>query len=132
MATPDPFYEQPRQRLQLFFTLVPVLGSLPALWFLIHPQSSPQQKATSRLALLLLGLWIGASAVTGLGIAQAADTVFRFRLLFFDGTLTSLYVLTCVGLMVRVWQRRSLRIPGLSPAAQRLFKYPSDHSTNSR
>lgn len=110
--TPDPFAERPLTKLQLWLTLIPFLGTVPALWWLWNPQSSPQQRQTSRLALRLLLIWLAMIGIFSLGTTQTSDLVWRFRFLFFEGTVSSLYVLTCVGLMFRVWQGKNPRLPG--------------------
>ncbi len=112
MHPPDPFAERPLTKLQLWFTLIPFLGTVPALWFLWQPQSSPQQQQTSRLALRLLLIWLGLISILSLGATQTPDQIWQFRLLFFEGTLSSIYVLTCVGLMFQVWQGKTPRLPG--------------------
>ncbi|TVQ57672.1 MAG: hypothetical protein EA366_08095 [Spirulina sp. DLM2.Bin59] len=109
---PDPFAERPLTKLQLWFTLIPFLGPLPALWWLWQPQTSPQQRQASRLALRLFLIWLAAIAAFSLGATQAPDQVWQFRLLFFEGTLSSIYVLTCLGLMFQVWQGKNPRLPG--------------------
>ena len=109
---PDPFAERPLTKLQLWFTLVPFLGTVPALWWLWNPQSSPQQQHTSRLALRLFIIWLGTIGILSLGATQNSDLIWQFRFLFVEGTLSSIYVLTCVGLMFQVWQGKNPRLPG--------------------
>lgn len=108
---PDPFAERPLLKLQLWFTLIPFLGTLPAFWFLSQPQSTPQQQQTSRLALRLFVIWLAMIGLSSLGATQAPDLIGQFRWLFFEGTVSSVYVLACVGLMFQVWRGKTPRLP---------------------
>jgi hypothetical protein len=105
------------QRLQLFLCLVPVFGFFPAVWTLYCRQGSPEQQRVSRLAVTLALLWLTAygSLATATGLSSELLTI---RMLYIEALLTSGYFLLCVGLMVKLWQCQSLRLPGVSYLAE--------------
>ncbi|MBD1943782.1 hypothetical protein H6F50_15690 [Coleofasciculus sp. FACHB-712] len=120
----DPFENQDikRDRLetplyQLFIYLIPVVGFFPALWTLYRRDSNRQQQTVSRLSVTLALGWLLAYGLLGAGVAQASETL-TLRLLFINGLLTSGYFLVSLWLMVRLWQRKSVRIPGVSGLAE--------------
>lgn len=108
----DRYGEQDLRRLQMFFYLVPVLGFFPALWTLYRQSGSREQRQVSQLAVkLALGWLLGAVLLQG-GI-QFADSL-TLPLLIMSSLLTSGYFLVNIWLMARLWQRKSLYVPGLS------------------
>ena len=112
----DPLENSDLNRLQLFIYLVPVLGFFPALWTLYRRQGSREQQAVSRLSVTLAFGWL-----LGYILLSAGGQTFEFwtlRLLFMNTLLTSGYFLVSVGLMVRLWQRKSPRLPGISRIAE--------------
>ncbi|MDX2216644.1 MAG: hypothetical protein SFY66_25495 [Oculatellaceae cyanobacterium bins.114] len=118
MKTPDPFGENDLRRLQTFIYLVPVIGFFPALWMLYQRQGNKQQRAVSRLAVLLATGWLFGYLLLGTA-AQASDTL-TLPLLIMSSLLTSGYFLVNIWLMVRLWQRKSIWLPGLSQLGDRL------------
>ena len=112
----DPLENSDLDRLQLFVYLVPVLGFFPALWTLYRRQGSREQQAVSRLSVTLAFGWL-----LGYILLSAGGQVSEFwtlRLLFMNTMLTSGYFIVSVGLMVRLWQRKSPRLPGISCIAE--------------
>lgn len=114
-------FENPTlQRLWLFIYLMPIFGLIPSLWNLSQRTSDRRQRAVSRLALTLALTWVlgygllnwGAGLSEGFSMPQSG-------FLIMNSLWSSSYFVVSLWLMVRVWQRRSLRIPGLS----RLSKY---------
>ncbi|MEC4984036.1 MAG: hypothetical protein SAJ37_18935 [Oscillatoria sp. PMC 1068.18] len=120
MENLDRFQEKNLNHWQLYFYLVPVLGFFPALWTLYKRQGSRQQKAVSRLSVTLALGWLLGYSLLLIGAAQTTE-VFAFRLLFLNSLLSSGYFLGCLFLMVRLWQRKSLRLPGFSQVAEATF-----------
>ncbi|MBW4577203.1 MAG: hypothetical protein KME08_18170 [Aphanothece sp. CMT-3BRIN-NPC111] len=106
------------KHLQLFFYLVPVLGFFPALWTLYRRQGNREQQAVSRLSVTLALAWLSGYILLA-GGAQATE-LFTVRLLFINSLLTSGYFLVSLWLMVLIWQRKSLRLPGFSRFAERV------------
>lgn len=115
MKEVDPLENSDLQRLQLFVYLVPVLGFFPAIWTLYRRQGTREQQAVSRLSVTLAFGWLLGYILLSTG-AQTSEFL-TLRLLFLNTLLTSGYFLVSIGLMARVWQRKSVRLPGISRVA---------------
>jgi hypothetical protein len=112
----DPLENQDLKRLQLFVYLVPVIGFLPALWTLYRRQGTREQQAVSRLSVTLALGWLLGYILLSAG-AQTSE-FWTLRLLFLNSLLTSGYFLVSIGLMVRLWQGKLPRLPGISRIAE--------------
>jgi hypothetical protein len=119
MKPPDPFGEKDIRRLQTFVYLIPVVGFFPALWALYRRQGNQEQRTVSRLAVLLATGWLFGYMLLGTGTQAAAGSMV-LPLLVMSSLLTSGYFLINIWLMVRLWQRKSLRLPGISRLGDRL------------
>jgi RsiW-degrading membrane proteinase PrsW (M82 family) len=118
MGESEPFENQEIKRLQLFLYLVPVVGFFPALWTLYYHQGTKQQDDLSRVVVTLTLGWLLSYILLGVG-AETADSL-SLPLLFTSSLLTSGYFLTNIWLMVRLWQRKSIRLPVISRLSDRL------------
>lgn len=110
-------------RLQMFFYLVPVVGVFPSLWTLYRRQGNREQQSVSRLSVTLALAWVSAYVLLGAGaqISEISQEL-TLRLLFMNSMLTSSYFLVCVWLMVRLSQRKQVRLPGISRLADRVAR----------
>lgn len=116
---------QPLQRLQLFAYLLPILGCFPALWTLYRRQGTREQLAVSRLSVTLAFAWL-LGYILLLSGAQITE-FWSFRLLFINTMLTSGYFVVTIWLMVRLWQGKLPRLPGISQVAEgKVRKYLSE------
>jgi len=106
------------KRLQMFVCLIPVAGFFPSLWILYRGQGNRRQQAVSRLAITLALGWLIGSILLNTGV-QAADNL-SLPLLIMSSLLTSGYFLTNIWLMVRLWRRKSIELPGISRLGDRL------------
>jgi len=106
------------QRLLIFIYLIPVVGFLPAIWTLYQQRGSREQRRVSRLVVTLTTGWILAYVLLGIG-SQTASSV-SLPLLIVSSLLTSGYFLVNIWLMICLWQRKSLYLPGVSPLSDRL------------
>jgi hypothetical protein len=118
MKNIDRFRTQDLNHLRMFIYLVPVVGFFPAVWTLYRRRGSREQRAASRLAVTLALGWLFGYLLLGAG-SQTSDTL-ALPLLITSSLLTSGYFLVNIWLMVRLWQRQSLRLPGLSRLGDRL------------
>lgn len=114
----DPFENDDLKRLQLFVYLIPVVGFFPALWTLYRRQGSREQRNASRLAVTLATGWMLGYVLLQAG-AEAFDAP-ALSLLILASLLTSGYFLVNLWLMLRLWQRKALRLPGISRLGDRL------------
>ncbi len=113
------------KHLQLFFYLIPILGFFPSLWTLYRndKQSQSEQLKVSRLSVTLAGSWLVGYLLLGMG-AETSEFL-ALRLLILNTFLTSGYFLVSVILMVRLYKRKSLQVPGFSSLAKQVDKYLS-------
>lgn len=118
MGEPEQFENQAIKRLQLFLYLVPVVGFFPALWTLYYRRGTRQQEDLSRVVVTLTLGWLFFYILLGIG-AETADSL-SLPLLLTSSLLTSGYFLTNIWLMVRLWQRKSVRLPIISRVGDRL------------
>ncbi len=102
----DPFQEQKLDKLAQITRLIPIVGWVPALWTVYHHQGSNKVLSVSRFSLKLTVIWAIAYSLLWLSSLQTSETL-TFRLLYFNGLLTSGYILVCLGLMFRVWRRKN-------------------------
>ncbi len=118
MNSPDPFENLEIRRLQLFLYLVPVVGFFPALWTLYRRRGTRQERNLSRLVVTLALGWLLGYLLLGAGAEASAS--WSLPLLIMSSLLTSGYFLVNLWLMVRLWQRKPLRLPGVSNLSDRL------------
>jgi hypothetical protein len=111
MPEPDSLNNPDLNRLLLFVYLVPIIGFFPALWTLYRRQGDRKQKAVSRLAITLALLWLGGTVAFTIGAQQSEFLNVPFLLV--DSLWTSGYFFVNLGLMVRLWQGKTLSFPGL-------------------
>ena len=119
MNPTDPLEYPDEQQARLFVYLVPVIGVFPALWTLYRRQGTPQHRAASRLAVTLaLGWLLGHLALEA---GSGATEFLKMPLLLSSSILTTSYFIVCFGLMVRLWRRQPLWLPGISQLAERVL-----------
>ena len=116
----DPFQEQKLEQLKVFLYLIPVLGFVPALWAISNPQSSKAEKKVSRLAIILVLLWLFTYGLLWSGATQSPEWL-SLRLLYLNGLFTSGYFILCIALMWRTWQGKLPRLPWISTIAEKIF-----------
>jgi hypothetical protein len=118
----EAFENRDLQRLFLLLHLVPVFGLLPSVWSLMNRQSDRQQRATSRLAITLAVVWaLGYAGLNAGAMGGGAElNPWGSSLLMFNTLLTSGYFVTSMWLMLRVWQKQTPRLPGISTIAKHL------------
>lgn len=119
MVHPDPLENPDLKRLQLFVLVTPVIGFFPALWTLYRHQGSPEHRAVSRLAITLALGWLSGHILLEAGAITAES--WTLPLLLVSSLLTTSYFIVTVGLMVRIWKRQPLWLPGISRIAEQML-----------
>ena len=133
MKNVDPTENYALNHLQLFFYLIPVLGFFPSLWTLYQRDKSAnssfkaEQLKVSRLSVTLASSWLIGYLLLGMG-AETSEYL-SLRLLILNTFLTSGYFLVSMMLMIRLYQRKPLRVPGFSLLATQLDKYLVEERT---
>lgn len=110
------------ERLLLLLYLIPVFGLVPSIWALAHRRSNRQQRSTSRLSVTLAAAWVLGYVLLNLGAMGGGSELNSLgsSLMLFNTLLTSGYFVGSVALMLRVWQKQPLQVPGLSKIAKHL------------
>ncbi len=106
------------KRLKMFIYLVPVVGFFPALWTLYRGRSSRDERSLSRLVVTLSLAWI--LGVTLLNTGAQTVHAAALPLMIASTLLTSGYFVANLWLMVRLWQRKRLKLPIISRLGDRL------------
>jgi hypothetical protein len=109
-------------RLETFLYLTPVVGLLPSLWAIYRCQRDKRQLAVCRLSVLLAFTWLSIYLSLNVGADLSGASAVGFRLLFLNSLATSGYFMASVWLMVLLWQKKSLRLPGFSALAERTIQ----------
>ena len=107
------------ERQKLFVYVIPVIGVFPSLWTLYRRQGSLVQRSVSRLAVTLALGWLLAHFLIEAG-SNTTESL-RIPLLLTSSVLTTSYFIVCLGLMIRLWKRQPLWLPGVSQVAERLL-----------
>lgn len=106
--------------IQQFVYLIPVLGFFPALWSLYRHNGTAQEQATCRLAVTLAFTWLCSNLLLQGG--ATITEIPQLPVLLTSSVLTTTYFLVNFGLMVRLWQKHPLWLPGISPMAEKLLR----------
>ncbi|PSB40668.1 hypothetical protein [Chamaesiphon polymorphus] len=109
-------------RLETFLYLIPVMGVLPSMWAIYRRQRDKRQLAVCRLSILLAFIWLTTYMSLNVGADISGSSAIGFRLLFLNGLATSTYFMTSLWLMMLLWQKKSLRLPGFSNLAERTIR----------
>ncbi|MCY7367376.1 MAG: hypothetical protein LH474_04410 [Chamaesiphon sp.] len=109
-------------RLETFLYLTPVVGLLPSMWAIYRCQRNKRQLAVCRLSVLLAFTWLSIYLSLNVGADLSGASAVGFRLLFLNSLATSGYFMASVWLMVLLWQKKSLRLPGFSILAERTIQ----------
>ncbi len=105
-------------RQELFLLVTPILGFFPAMWILFRQKDSPQHRAVSRLIVTLTLIWLLGNILLQLGTEiEESGTI---TLLLINSLLTTSYFIVSFGLMVRIWKRQPLWLPGISQIAEKV------------
>ena len=104
-------------RQELFLLVTPILGFFPAIWILFRQKASLQHRAVSRLILTLTLIWLLGNILLQLGLEIGESGTITFLLI--NSLLTTSYFLITFGLMVRIWKRQPLWLPGISRIAEK-------------
>ncbi len=119
MKKSEPIENPDLKRLELFLLVTPILGFFPALWNLYRRKGSQEERSASRLAVTLALMW-----VLGTLLLQAGSNAGEFGslpLLLTTSLFSTSYFLVSFALMVRVWKRQPLWLPGISQIAEKVL-----------
>ncbi|MGB3264824.1 MAG: hypothetical protein WBA89_12830 [Microcoleus sp.] len=118
MKNTHPLDNPELDRASLFVLTIPVIGFFPALWTLYRRQGSPERKAVSRLAVALAVSWLLGHILLEAGAISTESPA--LTMLLMSSLLTTSYFIVSLGLMVRLWKRQPLWLPGISRVAEQV------------
>jgi len=90
------------QKFRLYVCAIPVFGLIPSVIALASQTQNQRLKDTARASLGLLLVWLLSYASLGTG-QEISQELYR-------GTASSLYFLACLGIMLRLYQGKSLAL----------------------
>lgn len=105
-------------RQELFLLVTPILGFFPAVWILFRQKASMEHRAVSRLIVTLTLIWLLGNIFLQLG-AEIGESA-TITLLLINSLLTTSYFIISFGLMVRLWKKQPLWLPGISRIAEKV------------
>ena len=108
--------------ISLTLYLIPIFGTIPAMWTLYCQKGNTEEKSVSRLSVMLAFSWLIAYSLLGVSGEMTASSVWSVRLLYLDGLITSGYFVSCLVLLIRLWRGKTPKLPGLTPLANQIFR----------
>ncbi len=118
MKNNEEFENRNINRQELFLLVTPILGFFPAMWILFRQKASLQHRAVSRLIVTLTLIWLLGNILLQLGTEIGESGT--ITLLLINSLLTTSYFIISFGLMVRIWKRQPLWLPGISQIAEKV------------
>jgi hypothetical protein len=109
-------------RIETFLYLTPVIGVLPSMWAIYRRQRNKRQLAVCRLSILLGFAWLSIYLSCNVGADLSSASSVGFRLLFLSSLASSGYFMASLWLMMLLWQKKSVRLPGFSVLAERTMQ----------
>ena len=109
-------------RLLLFTYMVPIFGMVPAAWTLTRRKSDRHHRNLSRLTMTLGLTWILGSFMfnASLGLIDENALSAQVWMILLNSVFSSSYFVVSLWLMMRLWKRQSLDLPGFSSIAKHL------------
>ncbi|NDJ18824.1 hypothetical protein [Myxacorys almedinensis] len=99
------------RHIKLFLYLLPVFGFFPAIWTLYRQGGTRPERTLSRLVIKLSVGWLVAYVLLGFGATSSSSL--HLPMLISASLLTSGYFLVNLWMMVQLWQRKSVGLPGV-------------------
>jgi hypothetical protein len=99
-----------KERIEMFFCLMPVFGLIPSAIALVRQRSSRKVRDVSQVAIALMVTW--AIAYSSMGGADGETVQVTTELL--KASLSSGYFAFCMYLMYRLYRHQAIALPWLS------------------
>ena len=110
MATPENISrDSTKERIEMFFCLMPIFGLIPSAIALVRQRSSRQVRDVSQVAIALMLTWAIAYGAMG-GVPTEGETV-QITAELIKATLSSVYFGNCVYLMYRLYRHQAIALP---------------------
>ena len=98
-----------KERIEMFFCLMPVFGLIPSAIALVRSRSSRKVRDVSQVAIALLLTWAIAYGAMG-GVPTEGETL-QITAELIKATLSSGYFGICVYLMYRLYRHQAIALP---------------------
>jgi flagellar biosynthesis protein FliR len=112
MATPDNISrDSTKERIEMFFCLMPVFGLIPSAIALVRQRSSRKVRDVSQVAIALMLTWAIAYGAMG-GVPTEGETL-QITSELIKATLSSGYFGICIYLMYRLYRHQAIALPSI-------------------
>ncbi|MFZ4557776.1 MAG: hypothetical protein ACOYN8_15545 [Pseudanabaena sp.] len=113
IATPDNISrDSTKERIEMFFCLMPVFGLIPSAIALVRQRSSRKVRDVSQVAIALMLTWAIAYGVMG-GVPTEGETL-QITAELIKATLSSGYFGICIYLMYRLYRHQAIALPWIN------------------
>jgi hypothetical protein len=110
IATPDNISrDSTKERIEMFFCLMPVFGLIPSATALVRQRSSRKVRDVSQVAIALMLTWAIAYGAMG-GVPTEGETL-QITAELLKATLSSGYFGICIYLMYRLYRHQAIALP---------------------
>ncbi|WP_103668331.1 hypothetical protein [Pseudanabaena sp. BC1403] len=106
-----------KERIEMFFCLMPVFGLIPSALALIRQRSSRKVRDVSQVAIALMLTWAIAYGAMG-GVPTEGETL-QVTAELMKATLSSGYFALCMYLMYRLYRHQAIALPSLKIFSER-------------
>jgi flagellar biosynthesis protein FliR len=112
MATPENVSrDSTKERIEMFFCLMPVFGLIPSAIALVRQRSSRKVRDVSQVAIALMLTWAIAYGAMG-GVPTEGETL-QITAELIKATLSSGYFGICIYLMYRLYRHQAIALPSI-------------------
>ena len=106
-----------KERIEMFFCLMPVFGLIPSALALVRQRSSRKVRDVSQVAITLMLTW--AIAYGAMGGVPTEGEALQVTAELMKATLSSGYFALCMYLMYRLYRHQVISLPSLKILAER-------------
>ena len=100
-----------KERIEMFFCLMPVFGLIPSALALVRQRSSRKVRDVSQVAIALMLTWAISYGAMG-GVPTEGETL-QVTAELMKATLSSGYFALCMYLMYRLYRHQAIALPSL-------------------
>jgi hypothetical protein len=106
-----------KERIEMFFCLMPVFGLIPSALALVRQRSSRKVRDVSQVAIALMLTW--AIAYGAMGGVPTEGEALQVTAELMKATLSSGYFALCMYLMYRLYRHQAIALPSLKIFSER-------------
>ncbi|PZO45112.1 MAG: hypothetical protein DCF19_01065 [Pseudanabaena frigida] len=112
IETPDQISrDSTKERIEMFFCLIPVFGLIPSAIALVRQRSSRKVRDVSQVAIALMIAW--AISYSAMGGAPTEGEAIQVTSELIKASLSSGYFALCMYLMYRLYRHQAIALPWL-------------------